>query len=115
MTVTRSIRPTLEGTVVSDKMTQTIAVRVERTYKHAKYKKYVRKAAKYYAHDENSEAKPGDKVEIAACRPMSKLKRWRLVRIVEKSRQVGVHELSGVEGVDSLRAVTDAASDGGAS
>jgi small subunit ribosomal protein S17 len=88
MTVTRTERRRIEGTVVSDKMSKTITVLVERTYKHAKYKKYVRKAARYHAHDEKGEAHAGDRVEIMACRPMSRLKRWLLVRVIEKSKQV---------------------------
>lgn len=88
MTVTRTERRRIEGTVVSDKMSKTITVLVERTYKHAKYKKYVRKAARYHAHDEKGEAHIGDRVEIMACRPMSRLKRWLLVRVIEKSKQV---------------------------
>ncbi len=88
MTVTRTERRRIEGTVVSDKMSKTITVLVERTYKHAKYKKYVRKAARYHAHDEKGEAHTGDRVEIMACRPMSRLKRWLLVRVIEKSKQV---------------------------
>lgn len=88
MTVTRNTRNTLEGRVTSDKMSKTITVQVERTYKHPKYKKYVRKAAKYHAHDEAGIAKIGDRVEIMACRPLSRLKRWTLVRVIEKSKQV---------------------------
>jgi len=78
----RNDRRTLEGTVTSDKCEKTITVQVERTYKHPKYKKYVRKVARFHAHDEKSEAKRGDRVEIAACRPMSATKRWRLVRVL---------------------------------
>jgi small subunit ribosomal protein S17 len=88
MTATRNTRRTLEGTVTSDKMAKTITVVVVRTFKHPKYKKYVRTRAKYHAHDEDGAAKIGDLVEIAACRPLSRLKRWRLVRIVEKATQV---------------------------
>ncbi len=99
MTATRTERRRLEGVVVSDKMSKTITVLVERTYKHAKYKKFVRKAARYHAHDEKGEAHKGDRVEIMACRPMSRLKRWILVRIVEKSRQVeAVDVTSGIGG-----------------
>ena len=85
MTTTRNQRRTLEGRVTSDKMAKTITVLVERTYRHPKYKKYVRKAAKYHAHDEEGEAKVGDRVAIVACRPMSRLKRWRLVRVIERA------------------------------
>lgn len=86
MTETRNQRRMIEGTVTSDKMKQTITVLVERTYKHPKYKKYVRKAAKYHAHDAKGEARLGDRVEIMACRPMSRLKRWLLVRVIEKAK-----------------------------
>jgi small subunit ribosomal protein S17 len=88
MTITRNSRRTLEGTVTSDKMAKTITVVVERTFKHEKYKKYVRKRKKYHAHDEKGEAKRGDKVEIVACRPMSRIKRWLLVRVIEKGSRV---------------------------
>jgi small subunit ribosomal protein S17 len=69
-------------------MAKTITVVVERTFKHEKYKKYVRKRKKYHAHDEKGEAKRGDKVEIVACRPMSRIKRWLLVRVIEKGSRV---------------------------
>jgi len=88
MTITRNSRRSLEGTVTSDKMAKTITVVVERTFKHEKYKKYVRKRKKYHAHDEKGEAKRGDRVEIVACRPMSRIKRWLLVRVIEKSSSV---------------------------
>jgi small subunit ribosomal protein S17 len=88
MTITRNSRRVLEGIVTSDKMAKTITVEVERTFKHEKYKKYVRKKKKYHAHDEKGEAKRGDKVEIRACRPMSRIKRWLLVRVVEKGTLV---------------------------
>lgn len=93
----RNARRVIEGTVTSDQMEKTITVEVERTYKHAKYGKFVRKAKKYHAHDENGEASKGDRVEIMACRPYSKTKRWRLVRVVEKSRQVDAIDFS-IEG-----------------
>jgi small subunit ribosomal protein S17 len=84
----RSVRRALEGTVTSNAMAKTITVEVERTYKHGKYGKFVRKAKKYHAHDEKGEAGKGDRVEIMACRPYSRTKRWRLVRIIEKSKLV---------------------------
>lgn len=86
--IERSQRRVLEGTVTSNAMAKTITVEVERTFKHAKYGKFVRKAKRYHAHDESGQAGKGDRVEIMACRPISKTKRWRLVRIVEKSRLV---------------------------
>lgn len=84
MNETRNSRRTIEGVVTSDKMDKTITVEVVRTYRHPKYMKYIRVNKKYHAHDEKGEAKAGDRVELMACRPMSKTKRWRLVRIVER-------------------------------
>lgn len=80
----RNKRRRIFGTVVSDKMDKTITVLVERTYKHPKYGKYVRKHERYHAHDEKNEAGTGDKVELMECRPLSRLKRFRLVRVTEK-------------------------------
>ena len=70
------------GIVASHAMAKTIVVRVERRVMHPVYKKYVRRFTKLYAHDEKNEAKAGDTVDLVACRPLSKLKRWRLERIV---------------------------------
>jgi small subunit ribosomal protein S17 len=72
------------GEVVSNKMTKTIVVRVERRYPHAQFKKIVTSYKKFYAHDEKSEAKPGDTVRIEESRPLSKLKRWKLIEVVER-------------------------------
>ena len=63
-----------------------LGVRVERMFKHPKYKKYIRRHSKVYAHDEANEARIGDRVEIMECRPLSRLKRWRLRRIVERAK-----------------------------
>jgi small subunit ribosomal protein S17 len=71
------------GEVVSNKMTKTIVVRVERRFPHPKYKKIIKSYKKFYAHDEKSEAKVGDMVVIEEARPLSKLKRWKLVTVVE--------------------------------
>ena len=73
------------GEVVSNKMTKTIVVRVERRFPHAQYKKIVTSYKKFYAHDEKAEAKIGDTVRIEESRPLSKLKRWKLVEVVERS------------------------------
>ncbi len=73
------------GEVVSNKMTKTIVVRVERRFPHAQYKKIVTSYKKFYAHDEKAEAKIGDTVRIEESRPLSKLKRWRLVEVVERN------------------------------
>ena len=72
------------GEVVSNKMAKTIVVRVQRRYPHPQFKKIVTAYKKFYAHDEKGEAKPGDRVRIVETRPMSKLKRWQLVEVVER-------------------------------
>jgi len=76
------------GEVVSAKMAKTIVVEVSRKAAHPVYKRVVTKRKKFYAHDEKGEAKPGDVVRIIECRPMSKLKRWRLGEVVRKAIQV---------------------------
>ena len=81
---TRNSRRVLEGIVSSAAMDKSITVRVERMFKHPKYKKYVRRHSKVHAHDEQNEAQPGDRVELMECRPLSKTKRYRLVRVVER-------------------------------
>jgi small subunit ribosomal protein S17 len=75
------------GEVVSNKMTKTIVVRVERRFPHPQFKKIVTAYKKFYAHDEKSEAKIGDTVRIEETRPMSKLKRWKLVEVVERAAE----------------------------
>ena len=77
---------TLRGVVLSNKMTKTITVEVVRTVRHPKYNKYLKKRARYYAHDERSEAGIGDQVIIVESRPLSKLKRWRLQTVSEKAK-----------------------------
>ncbi len=74
----------LEGIVVSDKMQKTIVVKVERLKKHPLYKKYYKVHKKFKAHDEKEIAKLGDRVIIEECRPISKEKRWRLVKVIKK-------------------------------
>ena len=76
------------GEVISAKMAKTIVVRVERRFPHPRFKKVVTAYTKFYAHDEKSEAKPGDMVRIVETRPLSKLKCWRLVEVVDKSSGV---------------------------
>jgi len=76
------VRKTRVGSVVSDKMTKTIVVEVERRVPHPQFKKIVRRTAKFYAHDEEGKAKVGDKVRIEETRPLSKLKRWKLVEVL---------------------------------
>ena len=79
---------TVVGRVTSDKMNKTVTVLVERRVKHPIYDKVVIKSNKYHAHDEANECKTGDLVEIKATRKLSKLKAWRVVRVVEKAKEV---------------------------
>jgi small subunit ribosomal protein S17 len=75
------------GKVVSSKMEKSCVVMIERQVKHPLYKKYIRRSKKLYVHDETNQAGLGDTVEVAEMtRPLSKLKRWRLVRVVEKAK-----------------------------
>lgn len=80
----RAVRRTLEGTVVSDGMDKTVVVRVERMYQDPTYKKYVRRYAKFMAHDEENGCHVGDRVRIVESRPLSKRKRWKVqAKLVE--------------------------------
>jgi small subunit ribosomal protein S17 len=74
------------GEVVSAKMAKTIVVRVTRRVEHPTYKRVLRVVKNFYAHDEQNQCREGDRVEIEETRPLSKLKRWRLVRVVQKGR-----------------------------
>jgi small subunit ribosomal protein S17 len=108
MTTTPETRPqnkrrTLQGKVTSDKMEKSITVLVERTFKHAKYGKFVRRHKKYLAHDEDGVAKLGDVVEIVSTRPMSKRKRWRLLRVLGAGR-IEEGAVPGSDAVDQLTA-----------
>lgn len=76
-------RKNMEGVVVSDRMNKTRVVSVARLVRHAFYEKVMRKTSKFYVHDEGNQSIKGDLVEIASTRPMSKSKRWRLVKIVK--------------------------------
>jgi small subunit ribosomal protein S17 len=78
----RSPNQTLTGVVVSDKMDKTVVVLVNRLVKHPVYKKYIRRRAKFMAHDEKNVARLGDTVEIIQSRPLSRLKRWRLIKVI---------------------------------
>jgi len=76
---------TLQGRVISDKMDKSITVQVERRVKHPIYGKFIRRSTKVHAHDENNECRMGDTVVVEQCRPLSKTKKWRLVKIVERA------------------------------
>ncbi len=82
----RNLRKTRVGIVSSDKMDKTIVVSIKDSVKHPLYKKVIKRTVKFKAHDENNECNIGDKVEIMETRPLSKDKRWRLVRIIEKAK-----------------------------
>ncbi len=84
----RGKRQTMMGAVVSDRMDKTVVVSVERRVQHPIYKKYITRKKKYYAHDEKNECSIGDKVRIISSRPLSKLKRWRVTKIIEKSKGI---------------------------
>jgi small subunit ribosomal protein S17 len=81
-TETRGHRKERVGEVVSNKMTKTVVVRVERRFRHQRFNKIVTAFTKFYAHDEKNEAKIGDLVRIQETRPLSRLKRWRLVEVL---------------------------------
>lgn len=81
----RNQRKLMRGTVISNKMQKTLVVQVDRKVRHPIYEKFVSKKTKLYAHDENNEAAIGDIVELTQTRPLSKLKAWRLVRILQKA------------------------------
>ncbi|ABC76190.1 30S ribosomal protein S17 [Syntrophus aciditrophicus] len=81
----RGFNRTIKGVVVSNKMDKTIVIRAERLVKHPVFHKYTRKHVKYMVHDEKNECKVGDTVIVMESRPLSRLKRWRMLRIVAKA------------------------------
>ena len=87
-------RKQVEGVVVSDKMEKSIVVRVERSWRHPLYGKVVRTSKKYHAHDENNECHVGDTVVIEETRPLSRLKRWRVVKVLHVAAGVEDHAIS---------------------
>ncbi len=103
----RNRRTSLQGVVVSNKMDKTIVVEVETHKKHPKYLKRVKYSNKYYAHDEKNEAKVGDTVTIMGCRPLSALKRFRLVSVDKKAVEpikVAEVELIAEEKLEEVKA-----------
>jgi len=85
----QALRNEKVGQVVSTRMSKTIVVEVSRRVPHPLYKRIIGKRKKFYAHDEERTAKMGDMVRIVECRPLSKLKRWRLAEVVRRAAQVG--------------------------
>jgi len=81
----RQARKVREGVVVSDKMDKTRVVVVSWNTTHSRYKKVLRRSTRFHAHDEKNESHTGDRVQIVETRPMSKLKRWRIAQVLEKS------------------------------
>ena len=92
-------RKTVVGTVTSDKMQKTIRVEVSRLERHRKYHKYIRRRTIYHVHDEAGAARAGDLVRIVETRPLSKLKRWRLVDVVKPGKRAAGEERAVVSEV----------------
>ena len=86
MTEERNLRKSRVGYVVSDKMDKTVVIAIEDNVKHPVYGKIIKRTLKVHAHDEENTCGIGDKVEIMETRPLSKTKRWRVVRIIEKAK-----------------------------
>lgn len=95
------------GKVVSDKTSKTRRVEIPRLVKHPKYGKYIRKKTICYVHDENNESAAGDTVEIVEAPPRSKTKRWDLVRVIEKSREIDVAALKAQSDASSSEEATN--------
>lgn len=100
MRAERGQRKTAVGVVISDRMDKTVVVRVERLVQHPKYKKVVKRYTKYKAHDERNECRVGDKVLIIETRPLSKTKRWRVMKILEKAPEAMPEVVEEVTGDD---------------
>lgn len=86
LVVDRKLRKTRTGKVVSDKMDKTIVVAIQDNVRHPLYKKIIKRTSKLKAHDENNECRIGDRVRIMETRPLSKDKRWRLIKVIEKAK-----------------------------
>jgi len=82
----RKPRKTIVGRVINDAMNKTVAISIERTFQHPRYKKIVKKTSKIYAHDEKNDCHVGDKVKVMSTRPLSKLKRWRVIEVMERAQ-----------------------------
>ena len=82
----RNIRKSREGVVVSNKMNKTIVIAIVERIRHKKYEKFITSTKKLYAHDETNDAQIGDRVRVMETRPMSKLKRWRVIEILERAK-----------------------------
>jgi small subunit ribosomal protein S17 len=94
---TRGLRKERSGVVVSDRMQKTVVVSVERTVMHPKYKKYLKRSTRVKAHDENNQCHLGDRVLIVEGRPLSRDKRWRVSKILERARAKDIEPTPGAE------------------
>ena len=84
VTIEKGVRRAVRGSVVSARMDKSITVLVVRQFKHPLYKKYIRRSTRLHAHDESNDCREGDIVLIEECRPLSKMKSWRLIRVLER-------------------------------
>ena len=84
-TIEAGVRRAVRGSVISARMDKSITVLVVRQFKHPLYKKYIRRSTRLHAHDESNDCREGDTVLIEECRPLSKTKSWRLIRVLERS------------------------------
>jgi len=94
---TRGLRKERSGVVVSDRMQKTVIVSVERTVMHPKYKKYLKRRTRVKAHDENNQCRVGDRVVIAESRPLSRDKRWRVSKVLERAQAEATQESKGAD------------------
>jgi small subunit ribosomal protein S17 len=85
-TKSRAARKVREGVVVSTKMDKTVVVAVVERVRHPRYAKFVQRTKKLYVHDETNDTRPGDRVRVQETRPLSKLKRWRIVEVLERAK-----------------------------
>ena len=92
---TRGLRKERSGLVVSDRMQKTVVVSVERTVMHPRYKKHLRRRSKVKAHDEANQCRVGDRVLIVECRPLSRDKRWRVSKVIERAQTTEVTRSKG--------------------
>ena len=84
VTIESGVRRAVRGSVISARMDKSITVLVVRQFKHPLYKKYIRRSTRLHAHDESNDCREGDTVLIEECRPLSKMKSWRLIRVLER-------------------------------
>ena len=84
VTIEARVRRAVRGSVISARMDKSITVLVVRQFKHPLYKKYIRRSTRLHAHDESNDCKEGDTVLIEECRPLSKTKSWRVIRVLER-------------------------------